>query len=288
MSKAIIGFNTAAIKYEERFMALALKVETPDHQFETYYLQAPIVLDLLMALQNRMGIIARRVAEQGDSYKEQLVAANEALVKNVPQFEMAEVNQPDPNKRIMTLVLKAKEGNFALTAIQQDEQVANLHIDDMHAEFLMTAVLQSLKATGDEEAFQQVAALLDFIVLYNVDLSDLNKMDYQQILHEGWKQRLFSHHLGVLYCFETEEGKKVLSGIIVKTNAAHHSEEEKNIVQKIALLNTGLKTLREKYTLCQIFSTVIPAQPDKILTMEECLRPLHAFCVDIQAKLNAQ
>lgn len=288
MSKTIIGLNTASIKYEARFMALALKIETADRQFETYYLQAPVVLDLLIALQSRMGIVARLLREEGDSFKEQLIKANEAMVANVPQFGMDEVNQPDPSKRMMSLVLKAKDDNFTLTAILQNEHIAHLHLDNKQAEFLMTAVLQSIKAADDSETFNQIVALLDFIVLYSVDLSDPTKMDYQQVQHDIWKQRLFTHYLGVLYCFDTDEGKKVLSGAVIKTSAAHHSDQEKNIVQKISLLNSHLKTLQEKYTLSQIFSTVLPAEPGKMLTIEECLRPLHAFCMSIQAKLNEE
>ena len=53
---------------------------------------------------------------------------------------------------------------------------------------------------------------------YTVDLTTQPNIDYQQYPQEEWKLNLFSHYLGVLYCCETEEGKKIVSGAVVKTS----------------------------------------------------------------------
>ena len=37
---------------------------------------------------------------------------------------------------------------------------------------------------------------------------------------------------------------------------------------------------------CQIFSTIIPSQPGRMLSLEECLRPLHAFYLEKKAELS--
>ncbi|EOV2035471.1 YjeJ family protein, partial [Klebsiella pneumoniae] len=41
MQGTFISFNTAGITFEERFLALLLKVKQKNGQCQTYYLQAP-------------------------------------------------------------------------------------------------------------------------------------------------------------------------------------------------------------------------------------------------------
>ncbi len=104
---------------------------------------------------------------------------------------------------------------------------------------------------------------------------------------EDWKLNLFSHYLGVLYCCETDEGKKIVSGAVVKTSAPHLSELENNVVTRIIEKSPKLKAMHAELAPCQIFSTVIPSQPGRMLSLEECLRPLHAFYLEKKAELNA-
>lgn len=46
MQGTFIGFNTAGITFEERFLALLLKVKKENGFCEIYYLQAPVLADL--------------------------------------------------------------------------------------------------------------------------------------------------------------------------------------------------------------------------------------------------
>ncbi|WP_220095719.1 YjeJ family protein, partial [Klebsiella variicola] len=93
--------------------------------------------------------------------------------------------------------------------------------------------------------------------------------------------------LGVLYCCETDEGKKIVSGAVVKTSAPHLSELENNVVTRIIEKSPKLKAMHAELAPCQIFSTIIPSQPGRMLSLEECLRPLHAFYLEKKAELNA-
>lgn len=43
MQGTFIGFNTAGITFEERFLALLLKVKKENGFCEIYYLQAPVL-----------------------------------------------------------------------------------------------------------------------------------------------------------------------------------------------------------------------------------------------------
>ena len=66
MQGTFIGFNTAGITFEERFLALLLKVKKANDTCEIFYLQAPVLSDLLLILQSRMALIFQRLARCGN------------------------------------------------------------------------------------------------------------------------------------------------------------------------------------------------------------------------------
>jgi len=96
MQGTFIGFNTASIKYDDKFLALMLKVKLSNQLCQSYYLQAPILADLLLVLQHRMAIVLQRLNAEGESYKNELVAFNERLIENTPAIDIPEVQHPNP------------------------------------------------------------------------------------------------------------------------------------------------------------------------------------------------
>lgn len=90
----------------------------------------------------------------------------------------------------------------------------------------------------------------------------------------------------MLYCCETDEGKKIVSGAVVKTSAPHLSELENNVAMWLIEKSPKLKAMHAELAPCQIFSTIIPSQPGRMLSLEECLRPLHAFYLEKKAELS--
>ncbi|ENZ8115768.1 YjeJ family protein, partial [Klebsiella pneumoniae] len=277
MQGTFIGFNTAGITFEDRFLALLLKIKQQNGPCQQYYLQAPILLDLLLILQNRLLVTYKRLHEQGETYKEELIAYNESLIANIPAVEMAEIQQPNPERRIMSITLKPGETESTLILVLQNEQICTLCIEDRQVEALLAGVQQALKTINDQEVLKYLSSNMDFLMCYTVDLTTQPNIDYQQHTQEDWKLNLFSHYLGVLYCCETDEGKKIVSGAVVKTSAPHLSELENNVVTRIIEKSPKLKAMHAELAPCQIFSTIIPSQPGRMLSLEECLRPLHAF-----------
>lgn len=229
MQGTFIGFNTAGITFEDRFLALLLKIKQENGLCQQYYLQAPILLDLVLILQNRLLVTYKRLHEQGETYKEELIAYNESLIANIPAVEMAEIQQPNPERRIMSITLKPGETESTLILVLQNEQICTLCIEDRQVEALLAGIQQALKTVNDLDVINYLAANLDFLICYTVDLTTQPNIDYQQHPQEEWKLNLFSHYLGVLYCCETEEGKKIVSGAVVKTSVPHLSELENNI-----------------------------------------------------------
>ena len=286
MQGTFIGFNTAGITFEERFLALLLKVKKENGFCEIYYLQAPVLADLLLILQSRMAVVFQRLENQGEAYKDELITYNEALVAHIPQVETAEIQQPSPERRIMSITLKPGETQSTLILVFQDEQISTLCIDDLQIEALIIGIQQALKTVGDLELVKYLSSNMDFLMCYTVDLTTQPNIDYQQYPQEEWKLNLFSHYLGVLYCCETEEGKKIVSGAVVKTSVPHLSELENNIVMQLIEKSPKLKAMHAELAPCQIFSTIIPSQPGRMLSLEECLRPLHAFYLEKKAELS--
>ncbi|MBL4517115.1 hypothetical protein H9R63_13685 [Klebsiella pneumoniae] len=287
MQGTFIGFNTAGITFEDRFLALLLKIKQQNGPCQQYYLQAPILLDLLLILQNRLLVTYKRLHEQGETYKEELIAYNESLIANIPAVEMAEIQQPNPERRIMSITLKPGETESTLILVLQNEQICTLCIEDRQVEALLAGVQQALKTINDQEVLKYLSSNMDFLMCYTVDLTTQPNIDYQQHTQEDWKLNLFSHYLGVLYCCETDEGKKIVSEAVVKTSAPHLSELENNVVTRIIEKSPKLKAMHAELAPCQIFSTIIPSQPGRMLSLEECLRPLHAFYLEKKAELSA-
>ncbi|UNA32639.1 YjeJ family protein [Klebsiella variicola subsp. variicola] len=285
MQGTFIGFNTAGITFEDRFLALLLKIKQENGLCQQYYLQAPILLDLVLILQNRLLVTYKRLHKQGETYKEELIAYNESLIANIPAVEMAEIQQPNPERRIMSITLKPGETESTLILVLQNEQICTLCIEDRQVEALLAGIQQALKTVNDLDVINYLAANLDFLICYTVDLTTQPNIDYQQHPQEEWKLNLFSHYLGVLYCCETEEGKKIVSGAVVKTSVPHLSELENNVVMQLIEKSPKLKAMHAELAPCQIFSTIFPSQPGRMLSLEECLRPLHAFYLEKKAEL---
>jgi len=286
MQGTFTGLNTAVIKNDNHFLALLLKLKDKSGNASLYYMQAPVLVDLMLCLRSRMDIVTKRLSEEGEDYKAELIAANEALLANTPQIEMTEVQQPAPERRVMSITFKPGNTSSTLVTMLPNEHVVMLDIDDMHIEAVMVAIQQALTHAGEEQLLQLIGLNMTYLMLYTVDLTRGDDIDYQHQAHEQWKLNLFSHYLAVLYCYETDQGKNILAGAVIKTSFPHPSNEENQIVMLASKRNLKLKSLEEKYPLCQIFTRIIPSQPGKMLSLAECLRPVHAFFVEQQAKLN--
>lgn len=288
MQGQFIGFNTSGITLEDRFFALMLKTKQQDQRCQTYYLQVNELADLLLVLRHRMTAVFQRLGAEGDRYREELSAFNEHLLTNTPPVEMSEIHQPNHERRIMSITLKPGTTGSTLILMLQNEQIDTLYIDDMQVEALLIGIYQALQSAGDNTVIEYFDTMLDYLLLYAVDLTQSQNIDYQQYVQNEWRLNLFSHYLGVLYCCDTPQGRKIISGAVIKTSVSHHSEEENSIVMRLLEKSPKLKALHGSYETRQIYSQIIPSQPGKMMTLEECLRPLHAFYLETQATLDAR
>ena len=285
MLSTVLGFNTAIIKQNDNFLALALKIKRSDNTCQTYYLQYTTLTDLLIILRNQLHRVAHRLLEHGETYRGQLHEQAELCIKNIPGIDANEVQMPEPERRIASLTLKPGKSDSTLIAMLQSEQIEIITIDDTQAEVLLLAIRQAFLHADAEDFLNLIDSTTDFVMLYAVQVMEDTRFNYEYFEHELWKQNLFSHHLAVLYCYETENGKKILSGAVIKTNAVHPSEAENSITIRINEQCPKLRVVNEKYSLCEIFSKVIPTVGN-MDSLEACLHPLKTFFFFFFAKLE--
>lgn len=286
MQEKFIGFNTAGMKYDNRFLALMLKTSYQNQPAKIYYLQAQVLVDLLLVLQNRMLGVLQRLATEGDEFKAQIMSTNKALVENIPTVELSELQNPSPARRIMSITHKPAEKHSLLIVALQNEQIETLYIDDMHVEALLVGIQQALVKTDDKEIIEHIGSTLDFLLLYALDLSNTEQVQYQQYMHENWKVNLFTHYLNILFCCETTEGKKIVSGAVIKTSVPNPSDAEKNIAMRLLKISPKLNEVHAQRQPCQIFTQKIAAESGKVLNQEECLNNLKAFYLEKKVQFN--
>jgi len=282
MQGTMKGFNTAVIKNGEELFALALKIKKQDDRCQLYYLQPVVLFDLLQILLSRLAKITQRATIEGESYQSNLMASSEALVTNIPQIDMTELQQPDSARRIASLTLKPGDTHFSIIAVLQNESIEVLTLDDTQVGMMLVGIQQALHNSGDEKLLTHINSYLDHLVLYATDMTGIPRIDYQQFEYPEWKHTLFSHHLAVLYCFATEQGEKILSGAVIKTSVEHRSEREVSIVRLLAERCPKLKAFSDKYPMTQVMTRVIPAPQGKIASLDDCLLPLRTFCQEMQ------
>lgn len=282
----IKGINTAPIIQNERLFLMSFKFRDSSNNERMFLMQISTLIDFLIILRGCALRVGQRLATRSDDYKMECIAENEKLAQNIPEITQAEVMQPDPGNLVISIAPKISEEHFSLVAVLHNEHVMTIGIDDTQAEFIMIAIKKAIDHIKDDETLRMISTFMDFMVLFDVNLSDINNLKYNQLNHEPWKQYFYATYVAVLYCFETENGKQLLAGNIIKINVDPVSQEGENILQHIAMLTPTCKAMREKYPLYQTFCQVIPSKQTQVLTIDECLRALHNFCLETKNTLD--
>lgn len=287
MTTRVTGINTGAVLNENKFFALALRFRQNDASEQVIYMQPGVLKDFMLILHHRLQGVLKNYEQQGETYKQRMIAENETFTKNTPDMQSEDVQNPDANKRIVTLTLKEAHEGFRLICTLPGEQLLILNFDDSQAEFTLHAIVQALNNANDQAMATQLLNTLDFLTTYDIDLSNAPNVNYHQYSHEAWKQHLFSRYICVLYGFDTEKGKALLAGAIIKCNKDEESEEVQQIVQRFYLLNPHFAELRNTYPNAHFFCKTIPTQERQILSLEESMGALKEFYQNLSPQLNS-
>ncbi|HBR0952007.1 TPA: hypothetical protein L9K54_004504 [Klebsiella quasipneumoniae subsp. similipneumoniae] len=280
------GLNTAPIKQGDHLFLMAFKISGTENNDCLFYMQLTTLVDLLIILRSRITKVAQRLIERGNKYEKKIKSDIDILNNNIPEIYYSEVSQPNSMQLVTSIAPKFKDEAISLIIAMQNEKIITIEINDTQVEFFILAIQKAIETINDKETLNILGSLLDFLLLYSVDLTNLDFLNYKEINHELWKHNLYSEYLAVLYCFETERGKVILSGAIIKANAQYDSQEVQHIIHKVAALTPMLKKIQEKYTLYKSFCQKITSDSGQILTKEACLTQLHSFCLKTQAQLN--
>lgn len=280
------GLNTAPIKQGDHLFLMAFKISGTENNGCLFYMQLTTLVDLLIILRSRITKVAQRLVERGNKYEKKIKSDIDILNNNIPEIYYSEVSQPNSMQLVTSIAPKFKDEAISLIIAMQNEKIITIEINDTQVEFFILAIQKAIETINDKETLNILGSLLDFLLLYSVDLTNLDFLNYKEINHELWKHNLYSEYLAVLYCFETERGKVILSGAIIKANAQYDSQEVQHIIHKVAALTPMLKKTQEKYTLYKSFCQKITSDSGQILTKEACLTQLHSFCLKTQAQLN--
>ena len=280
------GLNTAPIKQGDHLFLMAFKISGTENNGCLFYMQLTTLVDLLIILRSRITKVAQRLVECGNKYEKKIKSDIDILNNNIPEIYYSEVSQPNSMQLVTSIAPKFKDEAISLIIAMQNEKIITIEINDTQVEFFILAIQKAIETINDKETLYILDSLLHFLLLYSVDLTNLDFLNYKEINHELWKHNLYSEYLAVLYCFETERGKVILSGAIIKANAQYDSQEVQHIIHKVAALTPMLKKIQEKYTLYKSFCQKITSDSGQILTKEACLTQLHSFCLKTQAQLN--
>jgi hypothetical protein len=188
MNDLIKGLNTTAIMFKDKLFAMALKVKSQDDKTQMLYMQLDVLTELLTILKSRYRGVHKRAEEEGEVYKNSVIAATTALVNNLPEMESKDVMEPDLGNRIISLALKSKDNRFSLVALLQNDKIATLHLDDTQIEFFFLAIQRAMENVSDKETPREINALLDFLLFYYVDFSNMQKIDYLETPHASRRE----------------------------------------------------------------------------------------------------
>lgn len=164
MTKKISGINTGAIKFNDKFFLMAVKIKGEDSTCNTYYMQSNVMLDFIILMRDRAHKAIKKLQDKGEIYKSKIIAEHEKLAMNIPAFEEEELQQPNQANLITSITPKFDDEHCTLIVILQNENILSLTIPDIQAEFFILAVQQALSATNDTETLKQIASILDFLM----------------------------------------------------------------------------------------------------------------------------
>lgn len=210
MLMIIKGINTVSIKQGEHLYVMAFKLRSHNNDEHMLFLQISTLVDFLIILRHRMSKVKLRIEERGEDYTKELIDIAKSMANNIPEIKHEEVMTPDIGNLVTSLAPKFQEESFNIIAMLNSQNIVTLEINDSQVEFIIRAISHAIELAKDQEASRTISSVLDFIMLYSVDFSDINNLQYREVKHSSWKVGLYSNFIQVLYSFDIGEEKKYL------------------------------------------------------------------------------
>lgn len=274
LSISIKGINAGVIRQENNFIALALKIKEPRNKESLYFLPALVLRDLLIALEYRLSQTPQLSAGERNRYETARDKATQKMHQNIPVLQREELEHADANQRVDAISLTHQDDETLTFALKlHSDKTVELVVGLLQIDLLVSVMVHSLNNAGMQELALRLSSILDFLPLYDVDCKAGGNLEYDSYDHPAWKQKLFTHHLAVIYRYNDEDGNAQFSGTMIKTRAKPGSEDVKAVTRRLLDFSPRLKKIAN--LPCQVFVNALPSDKQKTFTPDVCMQVLY-------------
>lgn len=267
------GYNTGVLLHQNKFLALAFKVREENDSESIFYMQANVLKDFLMLLQNRLVLFCKNVFFEASQFNASVGNENQALLTEVPVMSQEDIQTPNTDRRIVSLSANFLDNNTNILFTLKNGDFYHFNIGDNQIHFIILALGQALKNSGTNEVTSYLTTGLDFIPLYDVIFKPDGNLNYSQFEIDTWKLDIFSNY--ILLVYRTNQDEKFCYGGVIKTNASLGSEELNGIAMAFASSSPKLK---DHYPLIENYHAEYLILNKKTMpSTKEALQPLAEF-----------
>ncbi|PXW44445.1 YjeJ-like uncharacterized protein [Klebsiella oxytoca] len=284
MSIMIKGLNTGLLLHEEKFLAVAIKLETDGDKPSLYYMQATVLKDFLMLLQNRLVNLSQKENMGIDEFKLKIENANKEMAAHIPDIQMSDVQQPNLGLRVVSFSVSSGDEGFNILLSLQNGEMSHIRILDSQLGFILIAVSQTLNNLKDQSIVSYFYTGIDFLPLYDILFQPDGSMDYGQYQFDSWKADIFNNCYLIIFQIKNGDSSELLSGGVLKTNVAAGTEELNNIAKSFCALSKKLQQYQPK--IINIYTQPLLIDKKSIPSIGESLQPLADFYKSLKKRIS--
>lgn len=273
MTVKIKGYNTGVLLHQDKFLAVAFKVREENNAESIFYMQANILKDFLMLLQNRLVLISKNVFFEASQFNASVGNENQALLTEVPVMSQEDIQTPNTDRKIVALSANFFDNNMNILFTLKNGDFYHFNIGDNQIHFIILALGQAFKNAGTNDVTSYLTTGLDFIPLYDVIFKSDGNLNYSQFEIDTWKLDIFSNY--ILLVYRTNQDEKFCYGGVIKTNATLDSEELTSIAMAFASSSPKLK---DHFSLIENYhAEYLNLNKKTMPSIKEALQPLAEF-----------
>lgn len=265
MPAIVKGINSGVICHNKHFVSLALKIRNINDKENLFLFSLPQLQDLLHALESRI-----------ESFSQPQDSSQPEMLRHAPALNEQELQAAGDTAHVAQISAAMKISGIELEIVSRSAEKTIFLINDNQVETFIRAIISAIKNAGFQDILLTVSSMLDFIPLYDIDLLNDGKMEYDSYNPQPWKLSLFSRYLLVVYKYQQDTGHNAYCGVVMKTNALSGSQEAEGVAQRAMKFSRRLRKIVERP--CQIFCTEITPSGSE-LTKQQCLDSLHRLCI---------
>lgn len=274
MEMNIKGINAGAIRNDDEFLALALKLNIKNGDAKLLFFPAFTLRDIFIVLEHYLHKQKKLSGvEQENFIKAQAVVTKE-MHASIPELKRTELENADINYRVDAIHHFAyNEGKLTFTLQLHNNEQFILDIHELQIELLAQILIHAINNSGMRELALRITSLLDYLPLYDVECQPDGSMVYDTYTQPAWKNELFDHYLILLYHYIEKKNHHHFYGSVIKTRSLPGEPETQAIAKRLLAFSPRLETLANK--ACQVHIQAISVTKGETLELDKCMRTLN-------------